>query len=459
MNQAFMERYRCPEIYADFRLTGELAANPGFFRFGADTICYGKLASGIPAATHLGSSLHDASHHASLDQFTCLLPFDPSDVVNSLRYERYADAIHAIGENGNFHGWIRSAYYLMRPLLPVPVRRQLQRAALKGWDKLPFPNWPVDMTVERILERLLALSLKAHRTDKMPFIWFWPDGYSSCAILTHDVETSTGLYFCPTLADLDDSYGMKAAFQIIPQGRYAVPPEILQAVRGRGFEINVHDFNHDGRLYRSREEFLRRAAHINQHAKEFGARGFRSGALYRNLDWYDAFAFSYDMSVPNAGHLDPQPGGCCTVMPYFIGRILELPVTATQDYTLFHILGDHSIALWQRQIDLVREAHGLISFIIHPDYIIETQARKTYAALLAHLSQLRSEAHLWIALPGDVDRWWRQRSQMKLVQEDGRWRIEGPGKERAKIAWATLAGDRLSYTLEQNAEGKSACRC
>ena len=59
--------------------------------------------------------------------------------------------------------------------------------------------------------------------------------------------------------------------------------------------------------------------------------------------------FAYDMSVPNVAHLDPQRGGCCTVMPYFIGKILEIPVTDVQDYTLFNILEDFSIELWKKQ--------------------------------------------------------------------------------------------------------------
>ena len=29
-------------------------------------------------------------------------------------------------------------------------------------------------------------------------------------------------------------------------------------------------------------------------------------------------------------------------MPYFIGHVLELPLTTAQDYTVFHVLGDYS---------------------------------------------------------------------------------------------------------------------
>jgi hypothetical protein len=56
-----------------------------------------------------------------------------------------------------------------------------------------------------------------------------------------------------------------------------------------------------------------------------------------------------------------------------------------------------------------------------------------------------------MALPGEVDRWWRQRSEMRLVKQENGWRIEGNGKERARIAYATLCDDRLTYSVERSA--------
>ena len=135
-------------------------------------------------------------------------------------------------------------------------------------------------------------------------------------------------------------------------------------------------------------------------------------------------------------------------MPYFIGKILELPLTTIQDYSLFHILGDYSIDLWKLQIDLILKRNGLISFIIHPDYVIDESARQVYVDLLQHLVQLREEHNIWIALPGDVNRWWRNRSQMKLVQAGDSWKIEGPGSEQARVAYATLQDGRIVYNVE-----------
>ena len=296
----------------------------------------------------------------------------------------------------------------------------------------------------------MLLSLKAHRAEQIPFIWFWPDGATSCALMTHDVETALGTDLCPMLMDMNDSFGIKASFQVIPEERYHVTTEFLNSIRRRGFEVVVHDLNHDGRLFRDRELFVERAAKINSYGKKFGATGFRAGILYRNQQWYDALDFEYDMSVPNVAHLDPQRGGCCTVMPYFIGDMLELPVTMTQDYTLFNILNDYSTKLWERQIKLIMEKHGLISVVIHPDYITGSREKRIYEALLAKLADLREKKNVWITTPGEVNRWWRQRAEMTIVEENGRLQIEGVASERACIAYASEKDGRLSVDVHDD---------
>ena len=437
--------FRCPIGAVEVELSGPLSGEAGFFRFGRETI-FGRCAGGSPSP--LGQDLQDVSGAARVEDGRLLWPFDVSEIVENLRRERYA--LKSRQSSGRFleTSAFRSAYYLLRPMLSVPVRKHLQRLYLRGWRKIAFPRWPVDVTVDTLMRQALADALRARQIERIPFIWFWPDGASSCGIMTHDVEHANGRHFCSELMNIDDAFGIKSAFQIVPEGRYEVRKDFLESFHRSGFEVNVQDLNHDGCLFQEEGEFLRRAALINQYGKDFGTRGFRAGQMYRNQDWYDALDFSYDMSVPNVAHLEPQRGGCCTVMPYFIGKILELPLTTTQDYSLFHILDDYSIDLWKLQIDLIREQHGLISFITHPDYLVEARASSVYLDLLRYLSRLRDEAQLWMALPSEVDRWWRNRHQMRLVQQRDGWRIEGPGKERARIAYASLEGDRLVYTIE-----------
>jgi hypothetical protein len=453
LNKALIDYFRCPEVFADYALRGDLCPGEGYFRFGPEVICYGQSSLGYYAETPAKATC-DLAYHIRTEGTTCYIPFDPLAIVDNLRCERYLGYNPNNGSEEDQTGLVRKVYYHLRPHLGVPIRKQLQRLWLRGWEKKRFPSWPVDRTVDQLLEKLLALSMKAHRVEKIPFIWFWPNGQKSSAILTHDVEESAGVDFCPSLLDIDDSFGIKSSFQLVPEGRYTVSRTLLQRIRERGFEVNIHDLNHDGHLYDSREEFLRRALKINKYIEENGALGFRSAALYRRLDWYDAYGFSYDMSVPNVGHLGAQRGGCCTLMPYFIGNVLELPVTTTQDYTLFNIFSDYSLDLWQRQIRLITENHGLLSFIAHPDFVLEKRARGTYAGLLAHLSRLRSQGDVWIALPKEVDCWWRERARMTIVGEAGHWRIEGLGHERARLAYACLDGDRVAYTFDPSSAEK-----
>jgi len=289
----------------------------------------------------------DLAYHVRIEGTTCYIPFDPTAVVENLRRERYLGRNLSDGGDEKQARLVRKAYYRRRLHLDVPIHRRLRRLWWGGGEKKCFPSRPVDRTVDQLLEKLLALAMKAHRIEKIPFIWFWPEGQKSCAILAHEVEES-----------------------------------------------------------------------------------------------------SYDMSVPSVEDVDSQRGGCCTIMPFFIGNVLELPVTMTRDCELFNTFSGDSLELWQRESRLITENHGLLSFITHPDFVPEERARATCAGLLAHLARLRRQGEVWMAPPRDVNRWWRERARMTIAREAGRWRIEGPGRERARLAYACLTGDRITYTFE-----------
>jgi hypothetical protein len=440
------DRFRCPENGAHFVETARLAHDAGYFQFGTDAVCYGRCSGGRPAKT-VTDSLHDVLDDVFIDTSSVYLPFDPVQILDNLRSEHYRHALPTL-KRLPLSQLLRSIYYAVRPVLGVSVRKYFQKVYFRGWDKIPFPQWPVDTTIENIFEHLMVLSMKSTGTVKVPFVWFWPNGAPSCTILTHDVETPAGLSFCPRLMDLNDSFGIKSSFQIIPEKRYNVSQSALESIQSRGFEVNVHDLNHDGHLMNDQNEFLRRAQRINAYGRRFGAKGFRSAVMYRNIDWFSALEFSYDMSVPNVAHLDPQQGGCCTVFPYFIGEILELPATTLQDYSLFHVLADYSTRIWREQVSRIQAKNGLISFIVHPDYIIEDAPRRVYIELLQYLTGLRSSGETWIALPNEAASWWRLRSRMALVKAGGEWRVTGNGSERARVAYAVLENDTLSYELD-----------
>lgn len=445
MRSCLVQYFQCPEEFDRIVWKEEHSSAVGYFRFGEDSTLFGgyrrQRSSPVPEKL-----LSDALLDVVINDGKASVPFSPAEVIENLYHEAY------VGE------WREGAlsilarfYYFLRPVLPVYVRRHIQMLHLGNWHKLPFPSWPVDCSVDNLMRRLLLLSLRASGEDVIPFIWFWPDARSSCAMMTHDVETQEGYEDCVALMDIDDSFNIKASFQIIPEERYRVRPGLLEEMRRRGFEICVHDLNHDGHLYKNRQQFLQRAVKINAYGKEFGAEGFRAAVLYRKQLWYDALKFSYDMSVPNVAHLDPQRGGCCTVMPYFFGNgILEIPVTTVQDYSLYNILHDYSIDLWKQQTKIIMEKNGCMSFIVHPDYVMHPRELIVFKELLAYLDSLRKNCGVWITTPGEVNRWWRQRAEMRLVETDQGWRIEGEGKERACIAYAREEDGHLVFSLENS---------
>jgi hypothetical protein len=444
--QTLSDYYRVPEGMLGRVLVAKPSGETGFFRFGPKAICYGQSASGVAKRIE-DAGLYDALKTTRIRESDIHLPFDISKVIENLRRENYVQSLVPGREKFVTREWMLKTYYFGREILPVSVRRHMQRAYFSDWKSRPFPAWPVDFTVDILHEEMLRLSMEAARAERVPFIWYWPEGAPNCLIMTHDVETSAGRDFTSQLMDLDDSYGIKASFQVIPEKRYDIPDGYVREIRNRGFEFNIHDLNHDGHLYRERKQFLRRVKKINDYVHKYKTQGFRAGSMYRMLDWYDAYEFSYDMSVPNVAHLEPKRGGCCTVFPFFIGKILELPLTTSQDYSVFYILNDFSIDLWMKELDLIRQRNGLMTFLTHPDYLISHRTRKVYESLLDYLREMIAREKIWAALPGQVNHWWRTRSQLRLVQKGSGWEVEGSGKERARVAYAVRDGNRLVYDV------------
>ena len=445
MMRAVVDQMKCPASALDGIEAGA-AGGAGFFRFG-NLRLYGRVDGGAVAPS-CTEPLPEARPQAGSGNGRSRLPFDPTEVIDNLRLERYVGAVNSeVGYLSNKQSFARRVYYALRPLFPVAFRRILQRRALKDWSKIPFPNWPIDTTADDVAKQVMMLAVEAAPEKKVPFIWYWPRGYSSCGIMTHDVETGVGQDFCPRMLELEKRYGIRSAFELVPEVRYEISDQVVEAIRAAGSEVCIHGLNHDGRLFDNEVEFRRRAKLINEYAAKYDAKGFRSPIMYRNPDWYDAYTFSYDMSLPNAAHLDPQRGGCCTLFPYFIGDVLELPLTTIQDYPLYHVLQSDPMEMWRKQTGEIHARNGLASFIIHPDYNMEPEKQELYCELLAMLKTYGDAKRMWLALPKEVDAWWRQRHAMTLVQEGGRWVVRGEGAERAVVAWATVAGGELKFEV------------
>jgi hypothetical protein len=139
--------------------------------------------------------------------------------------------------------------------------------------------------------------------------------------------------------------------------------------------------------------------------------------------------FSYDSSYPDTDPYEPQPGGCCSILPFFNREMVELPITMPQDHTLFEILGQADETAWLAKARALRDAGGLCLMITHPDYMLDPSRVGAYARFLQ--AALRDDP--WCALPRDAAAWWRARAASRIVRDVDGWRIDGPSHDAAAI--------------------------
>ncbi len=75
LSQAANERYRCPENFFEIFLSDQLSSDDRFFRFGPNTICYGRSCSG-ERQSRVEASLYDAMLDVIVEGGKLGLPFE-----------------------------------------------------------------------------------------------------------------------------------------------------------------------------------------------------------------------------------------------------------------------------------------------------------------------------------------------------------------------------------------------
>ena len=206
MMRAFLDRTKCSPKWVEGITCSPGHGAKGFFRLG-DLRLYGRTSAGLTSPEYR-DNLAEIDVRITRGSGSLALPFDPTEIIDNLRLEKYVGAVNGeIAYIANNKSISRRVYYAVRPLFPVAFRRGLQRIALRDWAKIPFPTWPIDTTVEDIIIRLWTLVLEKSGEEEIPFIWYWPKGFRSCGIMTHDVETARGQEFCHTILAVEREYG------------------------------------------------------------------------------------------------------------------------------------------------------------------------------------------------------------------------------------------------------------
>jgi hypothetical protein len=176
---------------------------------------------------------------------------------------------------------------------------------------------------------------------------------------------------------------------------------------------------------------------MHEYAEQWEAVGFRSPATQRSWTLMSRLGFEYDSSYTDTDPYEPQPGGCCSYLPFFNGETVELPITLPQDHTMFTILQNRDASQWLRKAQHLRERHAMVLALTHPDYARDPRIVEGCRRLL---SSFEGDKTLWHALPKEVAIWWRKRD-LSTIQHDGEgWRIAGPASGEGEIRFATSDG-------------------
>lgn len=360
------------------------------------------------------------------------LPFDPAEAMQQFWSERYRQ----IGNSPmalRGRAAVLRGYYLLRPALPRRLQLHLRRVFTRVQARSSFPNWPTEDSLHALYAWLFGLL--AELADRpVPFIAPWPRGKSWALVLTHDVETDSGYRNLDLLRAPERQLGYRSSWNFVPL-RYRVTDDTVRGLQAEGCEVGVHGLRHDGRDLGSRRLLAKRLPEMREYADRWHAAGFRSPATQRRWEWMPRLGFDYDSSYSDTDPYEPQPGGCCSYLPYFNENMVELPITLPQDHTLFSILQRSDAEVWIQKAEFLRERGAMVLALTHPDYAHDPRVAEGYRSLL---DRFRHDNSVWHALPGEVTTWWRQRASSVIRTEGDGWRIEGPAAASGRIRFAAI---------------------
>lgn len=316
-------------------------------------------------------------------------------------YERYH------GERGG-RSPLLALYYALKPVLPRRVQLAMRRAYAPKQMARAFPAWPFEPVLVDHEEEALRALVAENGGAPVSIVNHWPLRKQFAAVLTHDVEGPRGVANIERVLEVEQRHGFTSSWNFVAEW-YDIPDGTFDLIRRSGCEIGLHGIKHDGRLFQSRAHFEADLPKIRHYAEAWGVEGFRSPATGRNAYWMHELPVSYDSSFPDSDPFEPQPGGCCSILPYSFGDVIELPITLVQDHTLYAILRERTPRLWLDKAAWIERHHGLVNLITHPDYLADPGLLDLYDQFLGYL---RQRDDCWHALPRDVADWWRTRERI-----------------------------------------------
>jgi predicted glycosyltransferase len=294
-------------------------------------------------------------------------------------------------------------FYQIKPVIPRGLQIYLRRWLAAQKRRMSRAKWPIDPGAAGA-----------------PTDWpGWPEGKKFALVLQHDVDSLKGLKKCSKLMDLELRMGFRSSFNFVPED-YPTPLRLIRSLKEAGFEVGVHGLKHDGKLFRSPTDFCTKVPRINRYLRKWGAVGFTSPSMLRNLNWIAELDIEHSCSTFDTDPFEPQSDGVGTIFPFRAANdtgtrtYTELPYTLPQDHGLFVILNESDIGIWKRKLDWIAEKGGMAALNTHPDYMAfdgKEAGREEYPAerYLEFLDYVRTHyaGQYWPALPREMARFWQ----------------------------------------------------
>ncbi len=374
------------------------------------------------------------------------LPFDPNEVIQRYWNESYLDLAHSRFGQAT-HSTARRAYYRTRPFVPRGGQMLARRWFSRQQSKRQFPAWPVETALHDFYRAMFTI-LSELAGEAIPMISLWPAGHSWAFLLTHDVETAAGYDNIELLCDIERSAGYRSSWNFVPRNHHVVHDRVIEELWADGFEVGVHGLYHDGRDI---DEIDDRLPEIHRYAERWNATGFRSPSTLRRWEVMPRMQFEYDSTYFDTSPFEPQPGGCCTWLPYMNEKLVELPITLPQDHTLFEILGLDDAEIWLDKARFLRGQNGMALTLTHPDYSRNERQVTAYRILLGEFAE---DATAWKALPREVSTWWQKRASSRLRRENGSWKVVGPAADIGTLDFVATGESWLAHGEPSSAEAQ-----
>jgi peptidoglycan/xylan/chitin deacetylase (PgdA/CDA1 family) len=330
------------------------------------------------------------------------LGFDPDDAIARLV------ARHALSARSPASARLPFHYHR----IPAPVREVLRNVLTRRQSGAldAYPAWPIEPSVEAVRRIYLAARQSFDTTlEPAPF---WPEGKRWAVLLSHDIDSRSGLTLAPEQAAEEAQRGLASAWYVVGR-RYALDGGALAELEAIGMELGLHGDTHDSTLaFVSPEAIAQRLDQCQHVVERYRMRGFRSPSMLRTAALYDVLRgrFAYDSSMPDTGLL-PSRNGCASVFPIEVQDVLVVPLTLPPDGQLLSRgLGpDAIVAAWIAKAEWVRAVGGVAFHLTHPErgFSASPRMRETVRRFLDWVTD---QGDAWHVLPADLAAAWQARA-------------------------------------------------